>query len=98
MCPNQPNRDFATQQYFDSSGFFTAMVICFPLLLNLVFMTAIWVANTGSMMVTVKRAQFKHEARERAKAGGSNDKGGGGGGGKGKGTGAGKSAPDKKNE
>ena len=31
--------DIATQQYFDHHGFFTSMVLCMPILLNLIFLT-----------------------------------------------------------
>ena len=63
-----------------------------PVLLNLVFLTLIWVANAGSMLVTVKRAQLRdHLLKQKAAEGGGNgaaaaDGNGGGGDGAGAGT------------
>lgn len=55
----------ATQQYFDHHGFFLSMVVCMPVLLNLIFLTLIWVYNAGSMLIAVKRAELRLQAKSR---------------------------------
>ena len=50
---------FAGQQYFDHGGFFIAMVLCLPILLNLLVITATVMWTAGRMLVAVKRAELR---------------------------------------
>eukprot|EP00729_Bicosta_minor_P008699 gene8699-25134_t len=76
--------DIASQQYFDHHGFFTSMVLCMPILLNLIFLTLIWVYNAGSMLISVKRAELRQQMKSK-KAAAAESEGDGGAGGDGEG-------------
>ncbi|KAI8477286.1 MAG: transmembrane protein 18-domain-containing protein [Monoraphidium minutum] len=66
-------RAFAAQPYFDPSGAFFSAVVSGPLFLTLFTALVMYLLQVAAMMAEVKRAQLRHQAaqRQRAGAGGS---------------------------
>ena len=55
---------FATQNYFDERGVFAGIMLCAPLLALAFAMLLNFLVMASSMLVTVKRAEFRGKARE----------------------------------
>ena len=56
---------FSTQNYFDDRGVFAGLMLCAPLLALAFAMLINFLTLATTMMVTVKRAEFRGKARER---------------------------------
>ncbi|XP_017792883.1 PREDICTED: transmembrane protein 18 [Habropoda laboriosa] len=56
---------FSRQQYFDSNGFFISVVFSVPILMNCMIMIASWLYQSGQIMISLKRAQLRQQARNR---------------------------------
>eukprot|EP00039_Didymoeca_costata_P005724 m.83948 g.83948 ORF g.83948 m.83948 type:complete len:163 (-) comp12946_c0_seq5:1073-1561(-) len=56
---------FSEQQYFDHGGFFVAVMLCFPILINLVILTIIWLCTASEMLIAVKRAELKRKDKKK---------------------------------
>lgn len=57
-------RSFSSQQYFDSSGLFVSLIFSAPLMFNCMIIVAAWVWSTLKLMIDLKRAKVRHDARE----------------------------------
>ncbi|GMH39695.1 hypothetical protein BSKO_07593 [Bryopsis sp. KO-2023] len=59
-------KSFAKQQYFDPSGFFITTMLSTPLLLILLVMLLCYIREAGTLLIDLKRKQFKREQKLRA--------------------------------
>ena len=67
-------RSFSTQNYFDKNGVFFCTIVSVPLLFNAGFM-AIWgIYQCGGTLITLKRKQLQHKAKEINAAEGQGEK------------------------
>ena len=60
---NEHWREFATQNYFDPHGVFLAVVFCAPLLLAAFVIMLNALCMTSSLLVQVKKMEFRTKAR-----------------------------------
>ncbi|XP_033099472.1 transmembrane protein 18-like [Anneissia japonica] len=51
-------KSFSRLQYFDSNGLFITVVFSVPLLINSLILVSIWLYQTGSLLISVKRAKL----------------------------------------
>ncbi|KAH8271632.1 hypothetical protein KR018_011753 [Drosophila ironensis] len=58
---------FSKQQYFDSNGLFISTVFSIPILLNCMLLIGSWLYNSTQLMVSLKTAQLKQQARQECK-------------------------------
>lgn len=56
---------FSRQQYFDSKGLFISVVFSSPILLNCMIMVASWLCQSGQLMISLKKAQLREQAKNR---------------------------------
>ena len=71
---------FASQQYFDKHGVFVSVLLSVNLLLAAFFILGNALRASVAMLIEVKKKEFKHEAKRKAKAAAGGAAGGGGGG------------------
>ena len=71
---------FASQQYFDKHGVFVSVMLSVNLLLAAFFILGNALRASVAMLIEVKKKEFKHEAKRKAKAAAGGAAGGGGGG------------------
>jgi hypothetical protein len=67
-------KSFAGQQYFDSSGVFISVVLSCPIIVNGLLVVLMWLKGASTMLVKVKRAQLRKQAKSAKGSGGSNKK------------------------
>jgi len=59
---------FAGQQYFDTRGVFVSVVLSTPLLFASFFILINALRGAATLLIQVKKMQFKDEARQKSKA------------------------------
>ena len=59
---------FASQQYFDKHGVFVSVMLSVNLLLAAFFILGNALRASVAMLIEVKKKEFKHEAKRKAKA------------------------------
>jgi hypothetical protein len=57
-------KSFATQNYFDSRGVFTAIMLCGPLLVCSFIMLVFFLKEASQLLVQVKRAELRRKKRQ----------------------------------
>lgn len=66
---------FATQDYFDDRGLFLGIMLCGPLMLDVLMMLIFFMKEASSLLVQVKRTEIKRKKeKEKKKSKGSRSK------------------------
>ena len=61
-------KEFALQNYFDERGVFVSVMLSAPLLCVAFFVLINALKSAASLLIVVKRMEFKQDARKKAKA------------------------------
>ncbi|KAK9834987.1 hypothetical protein WJX81_002261 [Elliptochloris bilobata] len=65
---------FATQNYFDKHGVFFCALVSTPLLLDMFVILIQYLLQTSSLLISMKRKELRHRARQRARDEAANGK------------------------
>ncbi|KAL0119746.1 hypothetical protein PUN28_007884 [Cardiocondyla obscurior] len=65
---------FSRQQYFDSQGLFMSIVFSVPILINCMILVASWLYQSSQLMMSLKRAQLRQQAKNRQSDEATNDR------------------------
>lgn len=60
-------REFATKNYFDTSGAFISLVYSGPMVLNALMILILFVAKLSSLLIQVKRMELKQKIKQQKK-------------------------------
>ena len=65
---------FATQDYFDKRGIFVSIMLCAPLMLDVLMMLLFFMKEASSLLVEVKRTEIQRKKQKEKENGGGKKK------------------------